>query len=875
MRAPCRRSARPSGLSEEVINCGIWNGAYNIIAKISGYNGTDNDESVRIDFYASPGLEMDTGWECPLADFESVYPRWRVSSPWLVALDDLAEPFVAPGELPNSKYADAAAFVANGYFVARLPDGAPLNLAGDNFAFPGFNLRIQKGLWTGRIEKAQDGTWLVKDGLSVGRVLKPDLVNSFKEIGFCEDQGIFFDTLNTYVDENADVLADGSTDPTPGLRRHERRDRLRGRPAHPGHRRRAAAPAGLPHELVVCLRNSERARVRPPGGVRAGPRSRVAPDLDIPRFLMRPLRAGRKSPSYGGADPIFPRVLEGPARRFLEPAGPRACQSQTSTPAHATHGSSLPTRAGSGRPERRGPPTTERDDGTSAPRRTPSSEPSNASAPPMEDDPSPFRRAEPSDPDVDGAYVMIQSGPEVRPEDCEVEDVDAVEVTLFWGDTILHTAHMSPLRSFTLGDGATKDAPVDFVVPAEKLGASRVTLIDIVDGRPRLMLPPAAETSHEELSARGQLELSRGESCRLTLGDLAISVGVVAAGKGSRAGLLERLDRSAAGYFGLSALASAAIIGAMAAFTPALGLTADEGVERERLYAIQQYLDASAERDKEAIEEKTEAGEQQGANDPGSAGASKGAAGKMGSATAKPANRRAGWRGPADNPAPTVPREVALREAQTFGLIGILGSMNANDPNQVTAPWGADVSLGSDPYSALGNMWGDDLGESWGVNGLALQGPDEGGGGRANVIGIDGISTCAGELCRGRFSGLKDRPMGEHATRAPRIRPAGATQVSGRLPAETIQRVVRQSYGRFRSCYETGLRSNPNLEGRVTARFVIGRDGAVMNVANGGSDLPDSGVVSCVLGAYYGLSFPTPDNGVVRVSYPIMFSPAS
>jgi len=41
---------------------------------------------------------------------------------------------------------------------------------------------------------------------------------------------------------------------------------------------------------------------------------------------------------------------------------------------------------------------------------------------------------------------------------------------------------------------------------------------------------------------------------------------------------------------------------------------------------------------------------------------------------------------------------------------------------------------------------------------------------------------------------------------------------------------------------------------------------------NGGSDLPDSGVVACVVAAFYGLSFPSPENGVVSVSYPIVFS---
>jgi len=101
----------------------------------------------------------------------------------------------------------------------------------------------------------------------------------------------------------------------------------------------------------------------------------------------------------------------------------------------------------------------------------------------------------------------------------------------------------------------------------------------------------------------------------------------------------------------------------------------------------------------------------------------------------------------------------------------------------------------------------------------------------------------------------------------------GATQVSGRLPPEVIQRIVRQNFGRFRLCFENGLRNNPNLQGRVSVRFVIGRDGAVSQVQNGGSDMPDGGVVSCTVRAFYGLSFPQPEGGIVTVTYPIMFSP--
>jgi hypothetical protein len=101
----------------------------------------------------------------------------------------------------------------------------------------------------------------------------------------------------------------------------------------------------------------------------------------------------------------------------------------------------------------------------------------------------------------------------------------------------------------------------------------------------------------------------------------------------------------------------------------------------------------------------------------------------------------------------------------------------------------------------------------------------------------------------------------------------GAITVSGRLPPVIVQRIVRQNQGRFRACYEAGLRANPSLAGRVTTRFVIGRDGSVSAVGNGGSDLPDANVISCVVRAFQGLSFPQPDAGIVTVVYPLRFTP--
>jgi hypothetical protein len=101
----------------------------------------------------------------------------------------------------------------------------------------------------------------------------------------------------------------------------------------------------------------------------------------------------------------------------------------------------------------------------------------------------------------------------------------------------------------------------------------------------------------------------------------------------------------------------------------------------------------------------------------------------------------------------------------------------------------------------------------------------------------------------------------------------GSLTVNGRLPPEVIQRIVRQNFGRFRLCYENGLRSNPALQGRVSVKFVIAVDGSIKSTQDSGSDMPDQGVTSCVVHAFGNLSFPQPEGGIVTVVAPLVFSP--
>lgn len=204
-----------------------------------------------------------------------------------------------------------------------------------------------------------------------------------------------------------------------------------------------------------------------------------------------------------------------------------------------------------------------------------------------------------------------------------------------------------------------------------------------------------------------------------------------------------------------------------------------------------------------------------------------------------------------DNEAEATPpdAEPGAEASQEFGMIGLLNA--GVDPDAASAPWGRDDALAADPLSPIGGLIGSGAGQAFGAGGLGLSG----------VGSTGGFGVGAGQ------------GFGGAGAPVPKVR-MGATSVSGRLPPEVIQRIVRQNFGRFRLCYENGLRSDPNLRGRVTAKFVIGKDGHVSSVTDGGSDMPDGATVSCVLRAFQSLVFPAPEGGgVVVVAYPLKFEP--
>jgi hypothetical protein len=473
-------------------------------------------------------------------------------------------------------------------------------------------------------------------------------------------------------------------------------------------------------------------------------------------------------------------------------------------------------------------------------------------------------------------YALLKSAPAVPASDL----LDAVRsvafLTIHWGDSVVFAGEIDRKAGFDLGelvDGETPDETKHFELPADLLGSARVALVRYDGDAVRLSVPSLAaarivnDQGHDitlpglphDAPAR-EIVLSLGSRAVISLPNLRFEIDYGAAGRASaRAALLPESEVLA--FHAMSFAVIGSLLGAMAYFLPSLGLLAEEDTSPDDMYLIQQYLDANAER--QLIEEKTGDVEQGGE----ATGDSSQPETEQPATQSGPEGRR---RFAQNEQLPTSHREN-VEMARQFGMINLLHTLGS----EPSASFHADIR---DFVGAEAGLWGDELGDSVG-NGLRLSSDGDGGGGPGTGIDMGGIEVLPGGkpgLPGGDFGKFVGRPGAPGYTpKGPKIGPVGKTVVSGHLPPELIQRTVRQNFGRFRMCYEQGLTRNPSLTGRVEVRFLIDSSGAVASSSQGASDLPDSGVVSCIVKAFYGLSFPSPENGTVKVTYPLMLSPAS
>ncbi len=96
--------------------------------------------------------------------------------------------------------------------------------------------------------------------------------------------------------------------------------------------------------------------------------------------------------------------------------------------------------------------------------------------------------------------------------------------------------------------------------------------------------------------------------------------------------------------------------------------------------------------------------------------------------------------------------------------------------------------------------------------------------------------------------------------------------ILGRIDPSLIDAVMKRNAAVFRYCYQRELSRQPELAGKVKMRFVIGEDGSVTSAQTATSNMGSPAVESCLSGRILRLSFPKPQNGIVVVNYPFLFS---
>jgi len=443
----------------------------------------------------------------------------------------------------------------------------------------------------------------------------------------------------------------------------------------------------------------------------------------------------------------------------------------------------------------------------------------------------------------------------------------AVEVRVFWGDTLLGSTVRVRPKQITVGGGAG----ADFVIPAEGLPDPRFALVTTEGDAVTLRFiksmegefQPANQTPirFADLIARGQastqggayaLALPVGSFAWASVGNLTFEVEVTRAPKRMVAPFWEGLDLRFVNVALLMCFGILAFIISAATSPLDTDTTADDLFRNPHTMA--KFMVKPPETLKNPFLDKLKRDADKGREKGEQAEKHAGAEGKAGKKNAPQKNAKAAPKAVELNAKEIVKNSALLKAlGQSGGLSTILGQ----------------GGLGGTLNGALGHLTGSAAGDAAGLGGLGMRGGGLGGGGFGNTIGIGDIGT------RGRGGGLNGYgssvgTLGKKTSSEVAIS-SGNPVVEGSMDKELIRRVIHEHRNQVRYCYESELQRHPGLNGKVTVKFVIGASGQVQKSGVDSSSLGNPAVENCIVARVYQWQFPKPKGGgIVQVSYPFL-----
>ncbi len=178
---------------------------------------------------------------------------------------------------------------------------------------------------------------------------------------------------------------------------------------------------------------------------------------------------------------------------------------------------------------------------------------------------------------------------------------------------------------------------------------------------------------------------------------------------------------------------------------------------------------------------------------------------------------------------------------------------------------GGGGSLSGTLSNVIGTMGSGSA--SAGLAGLGIRGSGPmTGGGVGTSRGIGGIGLLGGGGKGANYN------VGQKKKVEVKVEFNTEPSITGGLTKADIKKVIHKNRNQIRFCYEQGLATNKNLEGRVAIQWVINGQGNVVMATVSQSDMAVKSVEQCMVAKIKTWKFPEPKGGgIVEVNYPFIF----
>jgi len=203
------------------------------------------------------------------------------------------------------------------------------------------------------------------------------------------------------------------------------------------------------------------------------------------------------------------------------------------------------------------------------------------------------------------------------------------------------------------------------------------------------------------------------------------------------------------------------------------------------------------------------------------------------------------------------PREEIEKQVAGKGLLKVLGANREGGQGALADVFAEGDDTESSLSDAFSGVQGVDIASSSGQKGTR-------GGGSGEGVGIGDLATEGGGSVQ---SGKKTEARVSGSARAE------APEVDGELSADAIRRVMKRKMSAVKGCYESALKRDRDLKGKLIIEFEVLETGRITGLYFGGS-LQSSDIENCIERRARSWRFPKPQGGTVFVSIPVVLTPS-